>query len=125
MIASSGKAPSYLIFGLILIVILSAGAVASCSAYRDVVLDNQDHGLECDHLPTVEEVTQVLDLHQAVIQQIIEINPGQVFVDIDRDSCPGHADIVISYASHRDRVRIEALIDGDTFFGVPYRLRNQ
>ncbi len=125
MSTSSGRVASHLIFGLMLIVILSTGASASCTAYQNVVLNNQDHGLPCEHLPTVEEVTQVLDQHQAVIQQIVEVNPGQVFVDIDRDSCPGHADIVISYASHRDMVRIEALIDGDTFFGVPYRLRNQ
>ncbi len=115
----------FLLIGSLCVIILSAGAVSSCTVFGVVVLDNRDHGLPCDQLPTVEEVTQALDRHQSVIQQILDVHPGQVFVDIDRESCPGHADIVISYASHQDRVQIETIIAGDAFFGVPYKLRNQ
>jgi hypothetical protein len=47
-----------------------------------------------------------------------------VFVEIDDWSCSDRADIVISYATHQDRLAIEEIMGGDTFFGVPYRLRN-
>jgi hypothetical protein len=96
MLVSWGKIRSFLMIGGTLIVVLSAGAAASCAAYQDVVLDNRDHGVACEQLPTAEELTQVLEQHQAVVEQILDVNPGQVFVDIDRDSCPGHADVVIS-----------------------------
>ena len=36
----------------------------------------------------------------------------------------GKGDIKISYSAHLDRVIIENIIGGDTFFGIPYRLRN-
>ena len=36
----------------------------------------------------------------------------------------GKGDIEISYPSHKDRVIIEKIIGADTFFGIPYRLRN-
>jgi hypothetical protein len=92
--------------------------------YNDLVLDNRDHYLPCDRLPTSAEVSLVLVEHQDTVEAIKEVNPGFVFVDVDDWSCPGRADIVISYASHQDRLAIEEIIGGDTFFGVPYRLRN-
>ena len=92
--------------------------------YNDIVLDNRDHFLPCDRLPTSAEVSLVLGEHQDTVEAIKEVNPGFVFVEIDDWSCPGRADIVISYASHQDRLAIEEIIGGDTFFGVPYRLRN-
>jgi len=92
--------------------------------YNDLVLDNRDHFLPCDRLPTSAEVSRVLGEHQATVEPIKEVNPGFVFVEIDDWSCSGRADTVISYASHQDRLAIEKIIGGDTFFGVPYRLRN-
>jgi hypothetical protein len=57
------------------------------------------------------------------VEAIEGVNPGFVWVEVD-DSCPGKADIVIYYASHQDRLAIEEIIGRETFFGVPYRLRN-
>ena len=59
-----------------------------------------------------------------MIEEIKRVNPGFVVVRIDTTTCPGKADIVIEYPSHQDRLAIEEIIDGETFFGVPYRLRN-
>lgn len=92
--------------------------------YNDLVLDNRDHFLPCDQLPSGADVSRILEEHQDTVQYIKEVHPGFVFVEIDDWSCSGRADIVISYASHRDRLAIEKIIGGDTFFGVPYRLRN-
>jgi hypothetical protein len=92
--------------------------------YNDLVLDNRDHFLPCERLPTSAEVHRILEEHWDTVEAIKEVHPGHVFVEIDDWSCPGRADIEISYASHQDRLAIEKIIGGDTFFGVPYRLRN-
>jgi hypothetical protein len=100
-------------------------ALSSCALYEDLVLDNKDVPVPCDQLPSEAEVEQTLADHAEVVERIRDVNPGQVFVDIDTLTCPGRASIAFSYASHDDRVEIERIIAGDTFFGVPYSLRNQ
>lgn len=116
----------YHALGKVLAVGLSALLIlTSCSWYNDVVLDNNGHALPCDQLPTEQEVERVLADHQDVVQRILAVNPGQVFVDVDTMTCPHQASLVISYPGHRDRVMIEEIIGNDTFFGVPFRLRNQ
>lgn len=93
--------------------------------FDDVVLDNQGHYLGCDELPTQAEVEAVMEAHQDIIREIEGINPGLVDVYSDSGQCPGKADIVFYYGSHEDRLKVERIIGGDTFFGIPYRLRNQ
>ena len=73
----------------------------------------------------MESVNRLVEENQATVGAILAVHPGHVFVDVDRDSCPGRADIVIAYASHADRTRIDALLGDGTLFGVPLRLRNQ
>jgi hypothetical protein len=92
--------------------------------YNDIVLDNYDHFLPCEKLPTSAEVNRILDEQEDVLEAIKDVNPGHIFVEVDEWTCPGRADIIISYATHQDRLAIEKIIGGETFFGVPYRLRN-
>lgn len=100
-------------------------SLASCSAwYSDQILDNREHGLPCEALPTPAEVKQVLEEQQALVKEIEAVQPGHVFVEVDEVTCPDRADIVISYPSHQEREKLEAILPSDTFFGVPYRLRN-
>ena len=101
-------------------------SLPSCSAwYSDQILDNREHGLSCEALPAPEEVKQVLAEQQELVQEIEAVHPGHVFVEVDEHTCPDRANIVIAYPSHQDREKIEALLQSDTFFGVPFRLRNQ
>lgn len=88
------------------------------------VYDNREHFLSCEELPSQTEVMKIVEEHKDVIRAIEQVHPGFVDIEIDTASCPGKADIGIWYPSHRDRLAIEELIDGDTFFGIPYRLRN-
>lgn len=105
--------------------LVSLSALTSCAPiYNDVVLDNKDHFLPCEALPTVEEVEQIVADHQDVIRLIKKVSPGHILVYVDELTCSSRADIVISYTSHQQRVVIERIIDSDTFFGVPYRLHN-
>ena len=68
---------------------------------------------------------QVVEEHQDVTQEIEQVKPGYIGMEIDTFSCPGKADIVFWYGGHQDRVAIESIINDETFFGVPYRLHNR
>ncbi len=93
--------------------------------YDHFVLDNRNHYLSCQDLPLKIEVESAVEQHQEVIQQILEVAPGFVGVEVDTYTCSGKADLLIWYASHQQRLAIEKIIGGDTFFGIPYRLQNR
>ena len=122
-----------LIIGIIItvIVVTCLGAIAIEAqttilhrAYDNFVLDNKHHYLPCEKLHQEAEVRQIVQEHQDMIQAIEGVNPGFVGIEIDT-SCPGKADLVIWYASHENRMKIEKIINNDTFFGVPYTLNNR
>ena len=94
-------------------------------SYDEIVLDNRNHYLSCTQLPTEGEVRQVMEAHWDAVERINQINPGFVGMEIDTSTCPGKADILFWYGTHKDRLRIEELIAGDTFYGIPYRLQNR
>jgi len=94
-------------------------------AYDEIVLDNRNHYLSCEQLPSEVEVMQVMEEHQDVIKKIEQINPGFVGVEMDRSTCPGKADVVFWYGTHEDRLLVEDMIEGETFYGIPYRLQNR
>ena len=93
--------------------------------YDEVIMDNRNHYLACDQLPSEHEVRQVIEAHQDVIEKIKQIKPGFVGVEMDTSICPGKADILFWYGTHQDRLLIESVIADDTFYGIPYRLVNQ
>jgi hypothetical protein len=94
-------------------------------AYDEVILDNRNHYLSCDKLPSESEVRRVMEAHQDVITKIEQINPGFVGVEVDTSTCPSKADIIFWYGTHQERLQIENLIGDDTFYGIPYRLQNR
>lgn len=89
----------------------------------DVVYDNRVPYLRCEDLPEIAEVEQTIEVHQDVIKEIEAVHPGFIRVTIgstvNHKDCPGRGYLVIEYASHADRMQIEALI-GETFFGIPW-----
>ncbi len=93
--------------------------------YDNFILDNWNHYLPCEALPTETEVRTIFQQHPDMIRKIEQINPGLIGIEVDPSLCPGKADLIIWYASHQDRLEIEALIQSDTFFGIPYRLQNR
>ena len=93
--------------------------------YDEIVLDNRNHYLSCEQLPSESEVRQAMEVHRDVIEKIEQINPGFVGVEVDTVTCPGKADIIFWYGTHQDRLHIESLIGDDTFYGTPYRLQNR
>ena len=92
--------------------------------YNDIVLDNYDHFLPCERLPASTDVYRIVEEHEDLVEAIKEVHAGHIFVEIDDRTCAGRADIIISYATHRDRLALEEILGGRTFFGVPCRLRN-
>ncbi|HXQ32762.1 MAG TPA: hypothetical protein VN843_01950 [Anaerolineales bacterium] len=93
--------------------------------YDEIILDNRNHYLPCEELPAEADVRRVMEAHQDAIEKVKQINPGFVGVEMDTSTCPGKADILFWYGTHRDRLLIEAIIADDTFYGIPYRLVNQ
>jgi hypothetical protein len=94
-------------------------------AYDEIVLDNRNHYLPCEQLPSEAEVRRVMEAHESEIQRIEQVNPGFVGAEMDISTCPGKADILFWYGGHQDRLLIEGIIAGDTFHGVPYRMQNR
>ena len=94
-------------------------------AYDHFILDNRNHYLSCQDLPSKIEVERIIAQHRDVVRQIQEVAPGFVGVEIDSLTCEGQADLLIWYGSHQQRVAIEEIIASDTFFGIPYRLQNR
>ena len=116
----------------VLVLILCAGVLVLESqtkffrkTYDEIVLDNRNYYLSCAQLPTEAEVRQVMEAHQDVIEKIEQINPGFVGAEMDMSTCIGKADIIFWYGTHQDRLQIESIIAGHTFYGIPYRLINQ
>lgn len=93
--------------------------------YDNVVMDNWNHYLPCEELPSETEVNAILLQHLDMIQKIEQVRPGLVGVEVDTSICPGKADMLIWYASHKNRLEIEAILAGETFFEVPIRLQNR
>lgn len=129
MMSKSGKIIASI---LLLMAAVCLGAIAIelqtkiiMRSYDNFVLDNRNHYLPCEKLPTEAQVRAVVQQHQDIVQAIEQVNPGLVGVDVDSLTCPGKTDLVIWYASHQSRLAIETIIDGNTFFGVPYRLQNR
>jgi len=93
--------------------------------YDEMILDNRNHYLACQQLPSEVQVRQVMGEHPDVIKKIEQINPGFVGVEIDTSICPGKADILFWYGTHQERLLIEDMIAEETFYGIPYRLQNR
>lgn len=118
-----------LVIGLLLIcatiTIIEARFKVVQRSYDNFVLDNRNHYLSCKDIPIQAEVERIVEQHQDVIQQIKQVAPGFVGVEIDTSICNGKADLLIWYGTHQQRIAIEKIIAGNTFFGIPYRLQNR
>lgn len=120
----STKAPGILFLTITLF--LAALVSAACTtALTNALSGNREHGLTCEQLPAAAAVDQAVAEHADVAQQILAVNPGNTFFDVDRETCPGKADIVVSFATVKDRQQIEAILGDGSFFGVPVRLMNR
>jgi hypothetical protein len=93
--------------------------------YDQIVLDNRNHYLSCDQLPTAAEVRRVMEEHQDIIKKIEQIHPGFVGVEMDASICAGKADVLFWYGTHEERLLIEDIVAEETFYGIPYRLQNR
>ena len=94
---------------------------SGCIGLYEMIIDTRK--VSCDKLPNAKEVERILAEHTDTVEEIKNINPDHVWLEIDSERCPGKADIMIYYATIKNRASIKKLI-GDTFFGIPYRMFN-
>ncbi len=94
--------------------------------YNDVMLDNYDHWLPCDALPTFEKIETTMAQRQDTLKRVGEVDlsgrPG-IFIEAT-EVCEGRGDILIEYGAHRHREQIEDILKDRTLHGIPVRLRN-
>lgn len=92
----------------------------------DLLYDNYNHYLPCERLPKSSEIKQVLLQNADAVAQLHAIS-HDVDIQLGGTRCPGtdYADIVIYYPGHSQRVEIEGILGGKTFFGIPVRWRNR
>ena len=121
------------VFGLVLLIIVFCVTIWIFESqtrflrrtYDERVLDNRNHYLPCDQVPSKDEVHQVMQAHQDTIERIEQINPGFVGVEIDTSTCPDKSDILFWYGTHQERLLIESILADESFYGIPYRLENR
>lgn len=90
------------------------------------LMDNKIEYLSCQEMPTREAIQTALDVHQNEVNEIKNISPDiEVIIgDYTEKDCGNHSKIVIYYGSHETRVKIEELINSQTFYGIPFDLVN-
>ncbi len=112
----------YLILVIILGVIIgvSYGVFRNGGWYFAIWQDNKE--IHCDQMPNWSQAQKIFQENNATIEQIKNINPGMVFVEL-REACPNKGEVVIYYDTIQTRNQIKALI-GDSFFGIPYVMYN-
>ena len=134
LISKMTNSKKVLLIVIFAVLMLLAGFVLVVAAQQhwlqrvvdDVLYDNYNHYLPCEKLPDLAQVQEVLSEHGEVIEQLEQLRPGSVVIELAdlADTCPGKADIVIYYPSHQIRLEIESVLGGKTFFGIPSRWRN-
>ncbi len=115
----------FLFVCLVVIVVVENQTKILHHLYNNILYDNQNHYLPCSKLPTEAFVNEVLSSHQDTVEAILEVNPGNVGIDIDTITCPGKADLIIWYASHQNRLAIQKIVANNDFYGVPVSFQNR
>jgi len=108
---------------IVVVVSLFLG-IAGCAVYSERVLGNRVHNVPCEKLPTRAEAEAILRAHHSAVERIKRVpQDGSVGVMLS-EPCPGRAELIIYFPTLDVRREIESLIDGETFYGIPYRLLN-
>jgi len=111
---------------IFIILVLAYFLIPFKKIYTSVILDNEDYAFKCSEFTySVSEVEKILKKHDDVVKLIKAVNPGFVEIWIDIKTCPGKAGISIIYPSNEDRIAIKKILQNqNTFFGIPYEMRN-
>ena len=103
--------------------IMLGGAIIFYWVVEPLLIIGQDtKRVPCDQLPDMSQAEQIYNEHLDTVEQIENINPGNVFVSLV-ERCPGKGEVEIHYDTMSTRKQIKDLI-GDTFFGIPYVMFN-
>lgn len=81
----------------------------------------------CTEFPSSIEVNEILSQYSDTVERIeaMDGGDGTIFFDeYELEECPGKSSVTIYHASVRQCHEIKKIIQGDTFFGIPYSLAN-
>lgn len=92
---------------------------------QDKLYDNVPSFAACDRLPSVSGAQRALDGHADLVAVIRRVAPDEVTIEPSTQRCgDDRAEILITYGSHDQRIRIQALLAKGWFGDVPVSLRN-
>ncbi|MGH3888638.1 MAG: hypothetical protein ACRDSZ_19100 [Pseudonocardiaceae bacterium] len=92
---------------------------------QDKLYDNVPSFSACDRLPSASAVQSALDGHADLVTAIRQVAPDEVTIEPDTQRCgDDRAEILITYGTHDQRIRIQALLAEGGFSDVPVSLRN-
>jgi hypothetical protein len=92
---------------------------------EDKLYDSVPSFSSCERLPSASMVRKELEKHAELVAAIRQVAPDEVVIEPDTQRCgDDRAEILISYGSHDQRIRIQALLAKEGFGDVPVSLRN-
>lgn len=92
---------------------------------EDKLYDSVPSFSACERLPSASMVRKELEKHAELVAAIRQVAPDEVVIEPDTQRCgDDRAEILISYGSHDQRIRIQALLAKRGFGNVPVSLRN-
>ncbi len=98
--------------------------LSACAEPLGAVWDSTQLDPGCAHFPPTARAERTLAEHEREVRALEAVHPGHIWVELDRVTCPGRAQVIIYCEMGRDRKRVETFIGGDTFLGIPYRMVN-
>ena len=109
---------------VLIVVVISIIIMIPVGYYGFIFVRSYLYGLPkpCEKLPDIATVQAVVTNHQDLIDQIEDTSPSVSMMINER--CDGKGELIIYYDVVDTMNAILALINNDTFFGVPYRLIN-
>ena len=111
--------------GILVIICLTIGFL-SAGNISDLMMGNKIISLNCNQLPDARQVETVIKKHSDSIEQIKNIHPGSILVDVSSpEACPEKGFLLIIFGGYQDSLKIRSLIGSDMFFGIPYQMENQ
>lgn len=122
-----------IIFILAILILLCSGVYyfrgQLYAMYVDLILDNRYHGVVCENLPSLSDVERTLIEKENLVNRIKSIRPAEdadhFYISVEaNEPCSYKGEIMITYPSHNDRVKIEMILKDDSFNGIPYNLIN-
>ena len=132
---------------LLIILLITVWSKQFLRVWDYLILDNYNHYLSCDLLPTQVQVKKIVrenkrEINKMIIEvasnysddKVVPVWSDNAVIDkvgyhtsiswYESINCPSKADIMFTYLAHKDRLIYERYLNNMKFHGIPVRLIN-